>query len=144
MHRRPKQSYRVFNTWMGDPSKVILLEAITQIIKKENLLDRVTRVGDYMLKSLMDIEKEQSNIINSVRGRGTFIAFNCISPEMRDTVIKKLLTKGKRLNIKSVFISHYSFISHLLFILLRRYSSGWMWKSSYTSKTCIDLHRTAC
>jgi len=94
---------------MGDPSKVILLEAIIQIIRKENLLDRVTRVGDYMLKCLMNIEKEHSNIINSVRGRGTFIAFNCATPEMRDAVIKKLLVKGKRLknlNIKSIFTSH--------------------------------------
>jgi hypothetical protein len=140
MYCRPKQSYRVFNTWMGDPSKVILLEAITQIIKKENLLDRVTRVGNYMLKSLMDIEKEHSNIVNSVRGRGTFIAFNCISPEMRDTVIKKLLARGKRLktlNIKNIFTSYY--LLHFC-----RYPSRWMWKSSCTFETCIDLHRTAC
>lgn len=92
---RPKQSYRVFNTWMGDPSKVILLEAIVNVIKKEDLLKKVTRVGDYMLKHLMDIQKEYSNLINSARGRGTFIAFDCASPEIRDAVIKKLLTKGK-------------------------------------------------
>ncbi|XP_020282456.1 4-aminobutyrate aminotransferase, mitochondrial [Pseudomyrmex gracilis] len=91
---KPKQSYRVFNTWMGDPSKVILLEAVLKIIKKENLLDRVTRVGDYMLKHLMDIQKEHSSVISAVRGRGTFIAFNCTSSEMRDALIKKLLTKG--------------------------------------------------
>ncbi|XP_050451462.1 4-aminobutyrate aminotransferase, mitochondrial-like isoform X2 [Cataglyphis hispanica] len=91
---KPKQSYRVFNTWMGDPSKLILLEAILEIIKKENLLDRVTRVGNYMLKHLMDIQKEHSSIISAMRGRGTFIAFNCTSPEMRDTIIKRLTAKG--------------------------------------------------
>ncbi|XP_070161849.1 4-aminobutyrate aminotransferase, mitochondrial-like isoform X2 [Polyergus mexicanus] len=91
---KPKQSYRVFNTWMGDPSKLILLEAIMEIIKKENLLDRVTRVGDYMLKHLIDIQKEYSSIISAMRGRGTFIAFNCTSPEMRDAIIKRLTAKG--------------------------------------------------
>ncbi|XP_011256388.2 4-aminobutyrate aminotransferase, mitochondrial isoform X1 [Camponotus floridanus] len=91
---KPRQSYRVFNTWMGDPSKVILLEAILEIIKRENLLDRVIRVGDYMLKHLMDIQKEHSSIISSMRGRGTFIAFNCTSPEMRDTIIKRFTVKG--------------------------------------------------
>lgn len=91
---RPKQSYRVFNTWMGDPSKIILLEAVLETIRNENLLERVTRVGDYTLKQLTNLEKEFSTIINSVRGRGTFIAFNCASPELRDTIIKKLLTKG--------------------------------------------------
>jgi len=80
---------------MGDPSKVILLEAIVEIIKKENLLDRVTRVGDYILKHLTNIQKDHSSVISAVRGRGTFIAFNCASPEMRDTIIKKLATKGK-------------------------------------------------
>ncbi|XP_076750548.1 4-aminobutyrate aminotransferase [Xylocopa sonorina] len=91
---RPKQSYRVFNTWMGDPSKVILLEAVLETMRKENLLDRVTTVGDYTLKQLMNLQNEFSTLINSVRGRGTFIAFNCNSPDLRDTIIKKLLSKG--------------------------------------------------
>lgn len=79
---------------MGDPSKIILLEAVLETIKKENLLHRVTVVGDYMLKQLMNLQNEFSTMINSVRGRGTFIAFNCASPELRDAIIKKLLSKG--------------------------------------------------
>lgn len=86
---------------MGDPSKVILLEAVLETIKKENLLDRVTVVGDYMLKQLTNLQNEFSTMIDSVRGRGTFIAFNCASPELRDTIIKKLLTKG---NIYRIYI----------------------------------------
>ncbi|PBC26106.1 4-aminobutyrate aminotransferase [Apis cerana cerana] len=91
---KPKQSFRVFNTWMGDPSKIILLEAVLETIRKENLLHRVTTVGDYILKKLMNLQNEFSTMINSVRGRGTFIAFNCASPELRDVIIKKLLSKG--------------------------------------------------
>ncbi|XP_076626677.1 4-aminobutyrate aminotransferase isoform X1 [Colletes latitarsis] len=91
---KPKQSYRVFNTWMGDPSKIILLEAILETIRNESLLDRVTRVGEYTLKQLKTLQNEFSTTINSARGRGTFIAFNCASPELRDAIIKKLLTKG--------------------------------------------------
>lgn len=79
---------------MGDPSKVILLEAVLETIRSENLLDRVTRVGDYTLKQLLRLEAECSAMINSIRGRGTFIAFNCASPELRDTIIQKLLSKG--------------------------------------------------
>ena len=74
---------------------MILLETIIKTIKKENLLDRVMRVGNYLLKHLMDMQKEHSNVINAVRGRGTFIAFNCPSPEARDSIIKKLAMKGK-------------------------------------------------
>ena len=93
--QRPKQSYRVFNTWMGDPSKLVLLEAIVDVILKENLLDRVTRVGNYTLQQLIKMENEFSNCIDSSRGRGTFIAFNCASSQLRDSVIKKLLKKGQ-------------------------------------------------
>ncbi|XP_011503754.1 PREDICTED: 4-aminobutyrate aminotransferase, mitochondrial [Ceratosolen solmsi marchali] len=91
---KPNQPYRVFNTWMGDPSKLILLEAIIDVILKENLLDRVTRVGNYVLQELKKLENEFSNTINSSRGRGTFIAFNCATSKLRDETIKKLLRKG--------------------------------------------------
>ncbi|KAK2587998.1 hypothetical protein KPH14_004074 [Odynerus spinipes] len=91
---KPKQSYRVFNTWMGDPSKLILLEAVLDTMIKENLLEQVIRVGNYLLKELNALQKEHSTIMNSVRGRGTFIAFNCDTAERRDALIKKLLAKG--------------------------------------------------
>lgn len=74
---------------------MILLETIIKTIQKENLLDRVTRVGDYTLKHLTDIQTEHSNVISALRGRGTFIAFNCASSEMRDNIIKKLAARGK-------------------------------------------------
>ncbi|KAF7988839.1 hypothetical protein HCN44_007149 [Aphidius gifuensis] len=90
----PKQGYRVFNTWMGDPSKLILLEAIIGVIKRDKLLEKVAKVGDYTLKQLKIMEKEYSNIINSSRGKGTFISFDGATPQIRDNIVKKLLTKG--------------------------------------------------
>lgn len=92
---------------MGDPSKIILLEAVLETIRKENLLHRVTTVGDYILKKLMNLQNEFSTIINSVRGRGTFIAFNCASPELRDAIIKKLLSKG---NIRIICINRNRYL----------------------------------
>lgn len=80
---------------MGDPSKILLLEAVLKVMKQDNLLERVSRVGDYTLNQLAALEKEFPHLINSSRGRGTFIAFNCASTELRDTMIKKLLLKGK-------------------------------------------------
>ncbi|XP_014211776.1 4-aminobutyrate aminotransferase, mitochondrial-like [Copidosoma floridanum] len=91
---KPKQAYRVFNTWMGDPSKLLLLEAVVDVIFKDNLLDLVTRVGDYTLAELRKMENEFSGTMNSSRGKGTFIAFNCATSELRDATIKKLLKRG--------------------------------------------------
>lgn len=80
---------------MGDPSKLIFLEAIIQVIQRDNLLERVSKVGKYTLAQLKILENEFSSIISCSRGRGTFIAFNAASPEIRDKIIRKLLTQGK-------------------------------------------------
>ncbi|XP_012255847.2 4-aminobutyrate aminotransferase, mitochondrial [Athalia rosae] len=91
---RPPHPYQVFNTWMGDPGKFLLLEAVLDVIKKENLLENSRRVGDYTLQQLFTLENEFPEQINSTRGRGTFIAFTCSTSKLRDEIVKKLHAKG--------------------------------------------------
>lgn len=91
---QPKQPYRVFNTWMGDPGKILILEAILQVIKRDNLLENVKNTGNYLKSGLLEIENDYSNILNSTRGRGTFLAINFKSMELRDKVLTKLKHKG--------------------------------------------------
>jgi 4-aminobutyrate aminotransferase/(S)-3-amino-2-methylpropionate transaminase len=40
---RPNKAYRQFNTWMGDPSKVLLFNAIVEEIKKRSLVRHTVR-----------------------------------------------------------------------------------------------------
>lgn len=89
----PPQAYRVFNTWMGDPGKLLLLQAIVETIKKDNLLSVVQESGRVLTKGLKDFEKEFA-AMSSLRGRGTFIAFDLASDKMRDEFIIKLKQKG--------------------------------------------------
>jgi len=42
----------VFNTWMGDPSKVILLEEMVKVVRDWRLLDNAATVGDRIVKGL--------------------------------------------------------------------------------------------
>jgi len=35
---RPKEGYRIFNTWMGDPGKMLMLDAILDEYKKSDLI----------------------------------------------------------------------------------------------------------
>ncbi|KAF3845706.1 hypothetical protein F7725_002784 [Dissostichus mawsoni] len=37
--------YRIFNTWMGDPSKNLILSEVLNVIRRENLLEEVTALG---------------------------------------------------------------------------------------------------
>ena len=39
---------RIFNTWVGEPSKLILLKAVLDTIVQEKLLDQVTEVGQQL------------------------------------------------------------------------------------------------
>ncbi|XP_055844141.1 4-aminobutyrate aminotransferase, mitochondrial [Episyrphus balteatus] len=91
---KPNEPYRVFNTWMGDPSKILLLQEILKVIKEDNLLDQVARTGKVLKSGLLAIEKEFPHLLNSTRGRGTFLAINVKDSESRDKVINKLKMKG--------------------------------------------------
>lgn len=91
---RPPQAYRVFNTWMGDPGKLVLLEVVLNVIKRDGLLKNVTKVGAKLKSGLLDAQNEFPHLLNSTRGRGTFLAINCKDGKLRDDVVGRLKAKG--------------------------------------------------
>lgn len=88
------QPYRVFNTWMGDPGKLILLEEVLKVIKRDNLLENVNRVGAVLRKGLLDAQKEYPHLLHSTRGRGTFLAISAVNTKARDEIVGQLKAKG--------------------------------------------------
>ncbi|KAH8239414.1 hypothetical protein KR032_003992 [Drosophila birchii] len=90
----PNEPYRIFNTWMGDPGKVLLLEEIVKVIQEDNLLANVNVAGEVLKNGLLSLEKEFPHILNSTRGRGTFLAVNCTNTKVRDQVIGALKLHG--------------------------------------------------
>lgn len=91
---RPKQAYRVFNTWMGDPAKLILLERVIDTIHRENLVGKIEQTGVRVQKGLHDLQSKYNNIISNVRGRGTFCAFDFKDGATRDKVLEQLALHG--------------------------------------------------
>ncbi|KOX71399.1 4-aminobutyrate aminotransferase, mitochondrial [Melipona quadrifasciata] len=90
----PKQPCRVFNVWMGDPVKILMLEAVLKTIEAEDLLTHVCYVGNYLLCQLNTLQHEFSNLISSVRGRGFIIAFDTPGKDVRNKLMYLLRTKG--------------------------------------------------
>lgn len=88
------QPYRIFNTWMGDPSKLLILEHVIDIINRDNLLCLVQETGDVLLRGLKDLCKEYPGLIHSARGRGTFLAVTCTSGKLRDDFVGRMKLKG--------------------------------------------------
>ncbi|KAG8222857.1 hypothetical protein J437_LFUL003502 [Ladona fulva] len=91
---RPKQPFRVFNTWMGDPSKLVLLESVLRVIKRDKLLENAATVGDLTMSGLFKLQNEFAHLLSNVRGRGTFIAFDFPNSRIRDDIKNRLHVKG--------------------------------------------------
>jgi len=87
---RPKQAWRIFNTWVGDPSKLVLLDAVLKTIKKENLLQNTLDSGNVLLNGLKDLQSRYPKYLKNARGRGTFCAVDCDSGARRDDVLARL------------------------------------------------------
>lgn len=93
---RPQQGYRIFNTWMGDPGKVVLLSEVLKVIRRDSLLENMRVTGDLIYTNLIELENKYPHLINSTRGkdRGTFIAFNGADSKTRDNIVDGLKKKG--------------------------------------------------
>lgn len=106
-------AYRVFNTWMGDPGKLILLETILSVIERQNLLDTVNKSGKVLMNGLMDFQREYPELLHSARGRGTFLAISATNTKLRDNILGKLKQKGTKTDKKSLITIVFH---HLLFV----------------------------
>ncbi|XP_006867312.1 PREDICTED: 4-aminobutyrate aminotransferase, mitochondrial [Chrysochloris asiatica] len=91
---RPNAPYRIFNTWLGDPSKNLLLAEVINIIKREDLLNNATHAGKILLTGLLDLQARYPQFISRVRGRGTFCSFDTPDESVRNKLIVIARNKG--------------------------------------------------
>mmetsp|Transcript_13560 Transcript_13560/g.33232 ORF Transcript_13560/g.33232 Transcript_13560/m.33232 type:complete len:492 (+) Transcript_13560:118-1593(+) len=96
-HRKdlaPSESYRIFNTWLGDPHKLMVLEAVLETVKSEKLQDQVVESGKALKKGLEEIQDRHPDVIGSVRGPGTFLAFDAATPQQQVALIGEMRNRG--------------------------------------------------
>ncbi|XP_013402888.2 4-aminobutyrate aminotransferase, mitochondrial [Lingula anatina] len=87
-------SYRIFNTWMGDPTKLLLLREVINVIKSQNLLENVVVAGEHLQGGLSGLQRAHPNKLENCRGLGTFVAIDLRNGKMRDEVVKSLRNEG--------------------------------------------------
>ncbi|AGO13820.1 AaceriAGL050Cp [[Ashbya] aceris (nom. inval.)] len=92
----PNKPYRQFNTWCGDPARMIIAGAIGQEVIDKKLTEQCARVGDYLYAKLDTLRSQYPQLMQRLRGRhrGTFIAWDLPDPETRDRMLKKLKLAG--------------------------------------------------
>ncbi|KAF2981719.1 hypothetical protein EK904_015101 [Melospiza melodia maxima] len=91
---RPNAPYRIFNTWLGDPSKNLMLAEVIKVIKTEDLLNNATHAGKALLTGLLDLQARYPHLISRVRGRGTFCSFDTPDDATRNKLITIARNKG--------------------------------------------------
>lgn len=79
---------------MGDPVRAFQAAAIINEIESKDLLNNVKQVGAYLQDQLPHLNKDK---IQSVRGQGTFIAFDLPTAAQRDKLLLDIRQLGVNL-----------------------------------------------
>ncbi|CAD5218957.1 unnamed protein product [Bursaphelenchus okinawaensis] len=88
------EPYRIFNTWMGEPTKLVILEKVIEIIKRDRLVEQTAKVGEHLQKALEKLEQHYPNLVSSVRGQGNLCAFDLPDSGKRDKLLGIALKHG--------------------------------------------------
>lgn len=91
---RINEPYRIYNTWMGEPTKLVVLEKVIEIIQRDGLVKKNKEIGQYLQKSLHQLASSHSNKVLNVRGMGTLCAFDMPDAAIRDKLINTAITNG--------------------------------------------------
>jgi L-lysine 6-transaminase len=84
---------RLNSTWGGNFTDMVRSTHYLRVIEEENLVANAGKIGEYFLKSLQQLQKDEP-IVTAVRGRGLFLAFDLPDPKTRDEFWKGLFDRG--------------------------------------------------
>ena len=90
----PQQEFRISSTWgEGNALSSAIGYTIIEIIQRKNLLDNATRMGNYFLDQLRELQQKYLFLVD-VRGLGLMDAIELDSRERRDRVIQGAFARG--------------------------------------------------
>ena len=92
----PNYAYRQFNTWCGDPARMILAGAIGKEVLKYDLVDKAQKVGGYLYAKLDSLQAKYPQFMQNLRGknRATFIAWSMKDGSARNKFLADMKTVG--------------------------------------------------
>uniref|UniRef100_A0A7S2R9Q8 4-aminobutyrate aminotransferase n=1 Tax=Mucochytrium quahogii TaxID=96639 RepID=A0A7S2R9Q8_9STRA len=91
---RAENPYQIFNTWMGDPSKIVQVEAVHKFMRENNILERVQAVGAYIGEGHETLQSLFPDRLNKARGVGTFRAIDLPEPELLAKTVEGMRSRG--------------------------------------------------
>ncbi len=83
---------RINSTWGGSLVDMVRATKILQVIEERGLVEHNARIGQKIMSVLQELAQQFP--LSNIRGRGTFIAFDLPSTEIRNKVIEVALEEG--------------------------------------------------
>jgi 4-aminobutyrate aminotransferase/(S)-3-amino-2-methylpropionate transaminase len=88
------ETYRIFNTFLGDPFRAAQLEVIVEIIERDGLLAAARTHGSLLLTELISLCARHPTVVSGARGAGMFAAIDARTPETQARLIDALRQRG--------------------------------------------------
>lgn len=89
---RPSLPYILHGTWSGDAVRLLNYRTVQKVIQKEALMSKVETVGAFLKGQLTRLS--ETFPISNVRGVGTLLAFDMVSPADQDKFIHQMYHVG--------------------------------------------------
>lgn len=90
----PKEPYRIFNTFLGDPLRAAQLEVICEVIRRDHLLENTAITGAFLVAGLEDLCQRYPGLLSQARGQGTFAAVDVVDAPSRDRLLAAWRQRG--------------------------------------------------
>ena len=98
--------------WVGEPTKALIARETIKVIREQDLVQKTAQVGSDLYKALKDMAKSGAGAgkMSSVRGQGTFLAFDMPDAAQRDAFVGKMRSKG--VNMVCLHFGEWSSTAH--------------------------------
>ena len=89
-----EESSRLNSTWGGNLVDMVRSQKYLEIIEEESLVDNAAKMGNYIVKGLLELGKNQGEKMSNIRGKGLMIAFDLNNGDKRNETIALVRSKN--------------------------------------------------
>ena len=86
--------FRHHGTFFGDPVRAIITASQNEVIAEDKLSQLAAETGEYVKGKLNDLSKKHPQFVSNVRGKGTYLAFDVETTDLRNSLISHLKAQG--------------------------------------------------
>jgi 4-aminobutyrate aminotransferase/(S)-3-amino-2-methylpropionate transaminase len=90
----PRETFRIFNTYLGDPLRGAQLAVILDTIDRDQLVAHTSEIGGLLVTGLRELAAKNGDMLSQPRAAGTFAALDVRDTPTRDRLIDAARQRG--------------------------------------------------